>query len=83
VSVCAAGKAPACALANACLCQCELNAGGCGHAPSQLQQCVVDNAARAGVQIYTLPTPCAPEQKLCVDPTNGANLCVDAGADCP
>ena len=37
----------ACYRATACLCQCNLDAGGCGTSTSALQQCVQENTAKA------------------------------------
>lgn len=44
---CAAGGQADCYLAAACLCQCNLNEGGCGSSKDALQQCVDDNKKKA------------------------------------
>lgn len=40
---CKDGSVKSCYLAAVCLCQCNLDAGGCGSSKEQLQQCVDDN----------------------------------------
>lgn len=46
-AACANGSQAACYLAAAWLCQCNLNAGGCGSTPAALQQCISQNQASA------------------------------------
>ena len=44
---CKSGGQSACYRAAACLCQCNLNAGGCGTSTAALQQCVQENTRSA------------------------------------
>ncbi len=44
---CASGSIKACYEAAVCLCQCNLDAGGCGSSKDALQQCVRDNQRAA------------------------------------
>jgi hypothetical protein len=44
---CKDGSVKACYLAAACLCQCNLDAGGCGSDKEALQKCVRDNEKNA------------------------------------
>lgn len=47
IQQCKDGSVKACYQAAACLCQCNLDAGGCGSAISALQKCVDDNTKLA------------------------------------
>lgn len=44
---CKAGSIKACYLAAACMCQCNLDAGGCGSEKDALRDCVRDNKKNA------------------------------------
>jgi hypothetical protein len=44
---CEDGSIKACYLAAACLCRCNLEAGGCGSSTSVLKECVEENERRA------------------------------------
>lgn len=47
VNACKDGSVKECYLAAACLCQCNLDAGGCGSDKEALRQCVEDNNKNA------------------------------------
>ena len=47
VNACKDGSVKECYLAAACLCQCNLDAGGCGSDKEALRQCVEDNKKNA------------------------------------
>jgi hypothetical protein len=47
VTSCKDGSVKECYLAAACLCQCNLDAGGCGSDKEALRQCVDDNKKNA------------------------------------
>ena len=43
---CNGGKVESCFRAGVCMCQCKLNAGGCGSTEDSLRQCIANNEAK-------------------------------------
>ncbi|MFC1611636.1 hypothetical protein ACFL6C_11810 [Myxococcota bacterium] len=54
---CNQGSVPACYRAGACMCQCKLDAGGCGEPLERLRECVAKNVEKAGVAPTPTPAP--------------------------
>ncbi len=85
VELCRASRDEApglCALAVGCMCQCRLNAGGCGFSRAYLSRCVAASALDARRALFAPGTPCVPGQITCAMPS-GVPVCVEAGQVCP